>query len=106
MTTVVSRRTRGSQNTQPAELRFRALPTRSARAYLRDRREQAVGARALPLDPTATKNGSRNPGPEGQSYEWMTTALTNRAKSVKSATSAPLPAKTAASCAATEATST
>ncbi len=36
----------------------------------------------------------------------MTTADSNRPKNVKSATSAPLPAKTAASCAATEATST
>lgn len=36
----------------------------------------------------------------------MTTAHSNRPKSVRSATSAPLPAKTAASCAATEAIST
>ncbi len=61
---------------------------------------------ALPIGRTATKYGSRNPGPEGRSYEWMTTALSNRPKSVKSAKSAPLPAKTAASCAATEAIST
>ena len=67
---------------------------------------RATGGGKPPVDPTATKHGPRNPAPEGQSYEWMTNPLSNSPKSVRSASSAPLPAKTAASCAATEASST
>ena len=68
--------------------------------------KQAIGTSSPHIGPITLEEAPRNPGSEDRSYEWMTTADNNRPKSVKNATNAPLPAKTAASCAATEPTST